>query len=62
MIPGVQFFTALTAVLEIQRNGLTPDLLSTAVTSGLRAAFIVAALAIGLAVPGLLFYRRKPVV
>jgi uncharacterized membrane protein YjjP (DUF1212 family) len=62
MIPGVHFFTALTAVLEIQRNGFTPELLSTAVTSGLSAAFIVAALAIGLAVPGLLFYRRKPVV
>jgi uncharacterized membrane protein YjjB (DUF3815 family) len=62
MIPGVPFFTALTAVLEIQRNGLTQDLLSTAITSGLRAAFIVAALAVGLAVPGLLFYRRRPVV
>lgn len=62
MIPGVPFFTALLAVVEIQRRGLTPELLNTAVTSGLRAAFIVAALAVGLALPGLLFYRRKPVV
>jgi len=62
MIPGVPFFTALTAVLEIQRHGLNLELLSTAVNSGLSAAFMVAALAIGLAVPGLLFYRRKPVV
>ena len=62
MIPGVPFFTALIAVVEIQRRGLTPELFSTAVSSGLRAAFIVAALAVGLAVPGLLFYRRKPVV
>ena len=62
MIPGVSFFTALLAVVEIQRRGMTPELLSTAVTSGLRATFIVAALAIGLAVPGLLFYRRRPVV
>jgi uncharacterized membrane protein YjjB (DUF3815 family) len=62
MIPGVPFFTALLAVVEIQRRGLTPDLLNTAITSGLRAAFVVAALAVGLAVPGLLFYRRKPVV
>jgi uncharacterized membrane protein YjjB (DUF3815 family) len=58
MIPGVPFFTALIAVVEIQRRGLTPELFSTAVSSG----FIVAALAVGLAVPGLLFYRRKPVV
>jgi uncharacterized membrane protein YjjB (DUF3815 family) len=62
MIPGVPFFTALIAVVEIQRRGLTPELLNTAVSSGLRAAFIVAALAVGLALPGLLFYRRKPVV
>jgi uncharacterized membrane protein YjjB (DUF3815 family) len=62
MIPGVPFFTALIALVEIQRRGLTPELLSTTITSGLRATFIVAALAVGLAVPGLLFYRRKPVV
>ncbi|MBK9989427.1 MAG: threonine/serine exporter family protein [Verrucomicrobia bacterium] len=62
MIPGVPFFTALLAVVEIQRRGLTPELLNTAITSGLRAMFIVAALAVGLALPGLLFYRRKPVV
>ena len=62
MIPGVPFFTALLAVVEIQRHGMTPELLSTVVTSGLRATFVVAALAVGLAVPGLLFYRRKPVV
>ena len=62
MIPGVPFFTALIAVVEIQRRGLTPELLNTVIASGLRATFIVAALAVGLALPGLLFYRRKPVV
>ena len=61
MIPGVAFFTALSAVVEIQK-GFTPELLATAITSGLRASFIVAALAVGLAVPGLFFYRRRPVV
>lgn len=62
MIPGVPFFTALIAVVEIQRRGLSPELLNTAISSGLRATFIVAALSVGLALPGLLFYRRKPVV
>ena len=61
MIPGVAFFTALSAVVEIQK-GFTLELLATAVTSGLSASFIVAALAVGLAVPGLFFYRRRPVV
>jgi uncharacterized membrane protein YjjB (DUF3815 family) len=36
--------------------------MSTMVSSGLRAAFIISAIAIGLAIPGLLFYRRRPVV
>jgi uncharacterized membrane protein YjjB (DUF3815 family) len=62
MIPGVPFFTALIAIMEIQRTALTPELLATAVNSSLRASMIVAALAVGLALPGLLFYRKKPVV
>jgi uncharacterized membrane protein YjjB (DUF3815 family) len=62
MIPGVPFFTALIAIMEIQRKSMTPELLATAVNSGLRTAMIVAALAVGLALPGLLVYRKRPVV
>ena len=62
MIPGVPIYTALIALIEIQRQGLTNELLSTALSSALLSVFIVAALAIGLALPGLLFYRRRPVV
>lgn len=62
MLPGVPIFTALLALSQIQRRGLTDDLLSTAMTSGLNAATIVAALAVGLAVPGLFVFRRRPVV
>lgn len=62
MVPGVPFFTALLAVIEINRSGMTQPLLQTAIEQGLRAFFIIGALAIGLAIPGLLFYRRRPVV
>lgn len=62
MIPGVPLFTTLLALAQIQRTGLTDELLSTAVTQGLKAVFIVAALAVGLAVPGLLYFRKRPVV
>jgi uncharacterized membrane protein YjjB (DUF3815 family) len=61
MIPGVAFFTTLSAIVEIQK-GYTPELLATVVTAGLRTTFIVAALAVGLAAPGLFYYRRRPVV
>ena len=62
MIPGVPIFKALIAVATMQEKGTTDELLATALQSGLTAGFVVAALAIGLAVPGLLFYRRRPVV
>jgi uncharacterized membrane protein YjjB (DUF3815 family) len=62
MIPGVSLFTTLIALQQIQQKGFSTDLMATAVNSGLRAFFITAALAVGLAMPGLLFYRRKPVV
>jgi uncharacterized membrane protein YjjB (DUF3815 family) len=62
MIPGVYSFTALLALVEMERKGFTPELLKTALDNGLKAVFIVTALAIGLALPGMLFYRRRPVV
>ena len=62
MIPGVPLFTTLIALAQIQRTGLTDELLAAVFKNGLQAMFIVAALAVGLAVPGLLFYRRRPVV
>jgi len=62
MIPGVYAFTALLAVMEIDRTGDKPELFAKMMENGLRAFFIVAALAVGLALPGLLFYRRRPVV
>jgi uncharacterized membrane protein YjjB (DUF3815 family) len=62
MVPGVPFFTALLALVEINRSGVTDELLHTAISSGLKTTFIVSAIALGLALPGLLFYRRRPVV
>ncbi|AHF89677.1 hypothetical protein OPIT5_04975 [Opitutaceae bacterium TAV5] len=62
MIPGVPAYTTLLAIVEINRTGFTQELWQTAVTNGLKALFLVGALAVGLAMPGLLFYRRKPIV
>lgn len=62
MIQGVPLFTTLIALAEIHHKGFSQELFSKVVSSGLRAGFIVCALAIGLAMPGLLYYRRRPVV
>jgi uncharacterized membrane protein YjjB (DUF3815 family) len=62
MVPGVAIYTSLLALWQVQRDGLTYERLATALTAGLNATSIVAALSVGLAVPGLFVYRRRPVV
>lgn len=62
MVPGVPLFTALITIQQIYVRGSTQALLTEAINSGLHAFFITGALAIGLAMPGLLYYRRRPVV
>ena len=62
MVPGVPMYKALLALSQMQRSGVTHELLSVAVSEVLDVSFIVAALAVGLAVPGLFVFRRRPVV
>ncbi len=62
MVPGVFTYKAMIAMVEINHLGFTPELFSVLMENFLKAMFIIAGLAVGLAVPGLLFYRRKPIV
>ncbi|MDF9826280.1 uncharacterized membrane protein YjjB (DUF3815 family) [Ereboglobus sp. PH5-10] len=62
MIPGVSFFTTIIALHQLGTRGFDAELFSVALTNGLRTFFIIGAIAIGLAMPGLLLYRRRPVV
>lgn len=62
MIPGVFLFTAVLALYEISSAGATPELVALAISNGLRAFLIIGAIALGLALPGLVVFRRKPVV
>ncbi|USD62231.1 threonine/serine exporter family protein [Vibrio sp. SCSIO 43140] len=62
MVPGVFAFKAMIAMVEINHLGFTPELLATLMENFLKAMFIIAGLAVGLAMPGLLFYRRRPIV
>ncbi|MGR5236769.1 threonine/serine exporter family protein [Vibrio alfacsensis] len=62
MVPGVFAFKAMIAMVEVNRLGYSPELIATCMENFLKAMFIIAGLAVGLAVPGLLFYRRRPIV
>ncbi|MBC7171355.1 MAG: threonine/serine exporter family protein, partial [Polyangiaceae bacterium] len=61
MVPGVQAYTAMLAIVRLEIEGFSDSLFETAVESSLSTFFIVGALAVGLAMPGLLLYRRRPV-
>ncbi|KAB1455386.1 threonine/serine exporter family protein [Vibrio panuliri] len=62
MVPGVFAFKAMIALVELNHRGFEPQLLEMLATNFLKAMFIIAGLAVGLAMPGLLFYRRRPIV
>ena len=62
MVPGVFAYKAMIAMVEINHLGYSPELIEMCMENFLKAMFIIAGLAVGLAVPGLLFYRRRPIV
>lgn len=62
MVPGVYAFKAMIALVEINSRGFDSQLFSILIENFLQAMFIIAGLAIGLAMPGLIFYRRRSVI
>lgn len=62
MVPGIAAYTTVLAIVQMNQRGFSDELLKTAVQCGLRTFFVVGALSVGLATPGLLFYRRRPIV
>lgn len=62
MIPGVYAYKAMLAVVQINHYGFSEALFVQMVDYFIKTAFILGALVFGLALPGLLFYRHKPVI
>ena len=62
MIPGVHAYKAMIAIVQIHHYGFSDELFTQMLNSFINTTFILGALVFGLALPGLLFYRGKPVV
>jgi len=62
MVPGVSAYTAFIALIQMNQEGVTEKLIQTTAQNTLRVFFIVAALAMGLAFPGLTWFRRRVIV
>lgn len=60
MFPGISAYTAMISAVKMGHFGYSEDLLILLVTNFLKASFIVGALSIGLSLPGLWLYRKRP--
>ncbi|WP_272688122.1 threonine/serine exporter [Providencia sp. PROV063] len=60
MFPGISAYIAMISVVKISQFGYDPELVEVLVTNFLKASFIVGALSIGISLPGLWLYRKRP--
>ncbi|BFO08218.1 hypothetical protein GGER_07280 [Serratia rubidaea] len=60
MFPGIPAYTAMISVVELSHQGYSEALMGVMVSHFLKACFIVGALSIGLSLPGLWLYRKRP--
>ncbi|WP_435928981.1 threonine/serine exporter [Dryocola sp. BD613] len=60
MFPGIPAYTAMISAVKMSHFGYSEALLMQLVTNFLKASFIVGALSIGLSLPGLWLYRKRP--
>ncbi len=60
MFPGIYAYTAMISAVKLTHFGYSDALMIQLVTNFLKASFIVGALSIGLSLPGLWLYRKKP--
>ncbi|QGM80960.1 threonine/serine exporter family protein [Otariodibacter oris] len=62
MIPGVYAYKAMISIVQIHHFGWSEELFVEMTNNFITTGFILGALVFGLALPGLLIYRQRPVV
>lgn len=62
LMPGIVAYKAMVSMVQIGYFGFSIPLFVQMMTYFFEAIFIISALVLGLSIPGLLFYRRKPIV
>ncbi|QSX31756.1 threonine/serine exporter family protein [Shewanella cyperi] len=63
MIPGTYAFNTVIALVQLTaQSQVSPALTGAVISNGLKTVFILGALSVGLALPGLLYFRTRPVI
>ena len=60
MFPGINAYVAMISVVKLTQIGYSEEIFEALVANFLKASFIVGALSIGLSLPGLWLYRKRP--
>lgn len=60
MFPGISAYTAMVSAVKISHFGYSEALMIALLSNFLKASSIVGALSIGLSIPGLWLYRKRP--
>jgi len=60
MFPGISAYSAMISAVKISHFGYSEALMISLLTHFLKASSIVGALSIGLSIPGLWLYRKRP--
>ena len=60
MFPGIYAYTSMLSIVKLSQSGYSEVLFAQVVTNFLKASYIVGALSIGLSLPALWLYRKKP--
>ncbi|MBB1268670.1 threonine/serine exporter family protein [Shewanella sp. SR44-3] len=63
MIPGTYAFNTMIALVQMtSQPQIDAELTAAVITNGLKTVFILGALAVGLAMPSLVYYRTRPII
>lgn len=62
LMPGIVAYKAMVSMVQIGYFGFSMDLFSQMMTYFFEAIFVTSSLVLGLSIPGILFYRRRPIV
>ncbi|UXZ04753.1 threonine/serine exporter family protein [Moraxella nasicaprae] len=62
MMPGIAAYKAMVSMVQIGYFGFSMELFVLMMSYFFDAIFVISALVLGLSIPGILFYRRKPIV
>lgn len=62
LMPGIVAYKAMVTMVQIGYFGFGMELFVLMMTYFFEALFVISALVLGLSIPGILFYRKKPIV